>query len=104
MNRPQKDNLNIPPFLKEDKEGIMVFLYVQPNAAKTCLAGLHNNKLKLRIQAPPVNGAANKACKKFLAKKFKISKNSVILKKGSKSREKIFCLKGVDLTQIMSKI
>jgi len=64
-------------------------VYIQPGAKKTETAGMHDGMIKIRISSPPVEGAANKALIKFISKKLKISKNSVKIASGEKSRNKI---------------
>ncbi len=70
------------------KQGIVLDLYIQPGASTTAFAGIHNNKLKIRLQARAIDGAANKSLCQFLSQEFHVSKSSVILRKGAKSREK----------------
>ncbi len=66
-----------------------ITLYIQPGAKKNEVAGEHDGMVKLRISAPPVEGAANEAVIKFTAQILGLSKSSVKLIKGDKSRIKI---------------
>lgn len=52
--------------------------------------------LKLRVNAPPVEGAANEACRQFLSKLFGIAKGRVKILSGAKSRQKRILLEGLD--------
>lgn len=81
-------------FLRSDREGTLITLHVQPKASKNALAGVHENALKLRLTAPPVEGAANKECVKFLAKLFGVAKSAVEIQQGLKSRHKTVLIKG----------
>lgn len=63
-------------------------VYVQPGAKKTELAGIHDGRPKVRISAPPVEGAANEELVRFVSKQLKISKSSVRLVSGLQSRMK----------------
>lgn len=63
-------------------------LYIQPGAKKTEMSGLHDGKVKIRICAPPVEGAANKALVKFLSKTLGISQSKINIISGEKSRNK----------------
>ncbi len=65
-----------------------ITLYIQPGASKTELNGTHDGIVKLRISAPPVEGAANKAVVEFIAKSLGLSKSSVKIVSGEKSRIK----------------
>jgi len=79
------------PILRH-KDGLVIKVYVQPRAAKNTIAGLHGGALKLRLTAPPVDGAANKMCLQFLAKKLNIPKTALQIESGHSSRTKtILC-------------
>lgn len=68
--------------------GSELTLHVQPGASKNELAGLHGDALKLRIQAPPVEGAANKAVIAFIAERLGIANREIRLLRGDTSRRK----------------
>jgi uncharacterized protein (TIGR00251 family) len=67
---------------------VKITLYVQPGARKTEIAGMHDGHVKLRIKAPPVEGAANKAVVEFVAELLDLPKSAVKLVNGEKSRVK----------------
>jgi uncharacterized protein (TIGR00251 family) len=69
---------------------------VIPNARRTELSGHRDGELVLRLNAPAVEGKANKAAIEFLAKHFGISRSRVMLVSGEKSRHKVFELEGVE--------
>ncbi len=96
--------MRIPPYLKVVPKGIVLNLHVQPRSTRTAFAGLHGSSLKLKVQPPPVDGAANKACQQFLAKLFKVSKSSVVLKSGANSREKAFLIAGISLDYTLARL
>lgn len=74
--------------IKKDKEGYRFSIYVQPRAAKNAVAGIHDQALKIRLTAPPVDGAANKMCLQFLAKQLKVPKSALQIESGHSSRRK----------------
>ena len=94
----------IPPYLKIVPEGIVLSLHVQPKSSHTAFAGLYGSSLKLKVQAPPVDGAANTACQRFLAKQFKVPKSSIVLRSGTSAREKGFLIMGVSLDDALARI
>ncbi|MEA3385408.1 MAG: DUF167 domain-containing protein [Thermodesulfobacteriota bacterium] len=96
--------MKIPPYLKVVPNGIVLNLHVQPKSSRTAFSGLHGLSLKLKVQPPPVDGAANKACQKFLAKQFHISKSSVVLKSGANSRKKAFLIAGISLDYALARL
>ncbi len=61
---------------------------VIPNAKKNEIK-FENNKYKVYITAPAVNGKANKKLTEFLAGHFKVRKSEIFIKIGKKSRHKI---------------
>ena len=73
-------------------------------ASKTELAGLSDDALKIRVAAPPVEGAANEEIIKFLSRLFQVSRSSVEIIKGSQSRKKSIRLYGVSEEAFLSKI
>jgi uncharacterized protein (TIGR00251 family) len=77
----------VEKFYKVEGDKIFLKVRVQPNASKTKIVGLYQGSLKIAVQAPPVEGAANKELIKFFNKKFKIPKTQIELK-GEKSRNK----------------
>lgn len=87
--------------IREDKQGVVFKIKVQPRAAKNQLAGLLGDALKVRITAPPVEGEANEACRVFLAKTFRVPKGSVELVAGHGGRNKLIRVYGVDKSTAM---
>lgn len=111
MNKDRKKPINsiyspahLPFYLKPASEGTIINVRVQPGARKTTWAGVHSQELKLMVQAPPVEGAANQSCLSFLARWFGLKRSEVVLLKGGKSRSKVFLLKGLHLGKCLSLI
>ena len=61
----RKDQMLI---IREHPNGIVFKVFVQPRSSKNKIVGIHGDALKVKVTAPPVAGAANKVCLKFLAK------------------------------------
>ena len=61
---------------------------MQPGARRTGVAGLHGERLKIRLAARAVEGAANAALIDFLADKLGVRKNDVKIESGERSRQK----------------
>jgi hypothetical protein len=70
-------------------QGYILRLKVSPGAARTEVAGLHGDRLKVRVAAPPEKGAANEALLAFLARRLGVAKQAVSLTFGAASREKV---------------
>jgi uncharacterized protein len=70
---------------------LKIQIQVQPRSSKVQWGNLVRDEwVQLKVTAPPVNGAANKACVKFISGEFKAAKSNVTILKGEKSRYKIF--------------
>ncbi|EEZ95781.1 conserved hypothetical protein [Legionella longbeachae D-4968] len=70
-----------------------MYLYVQPGAKKSEIVGMHEGVLKIRLNAPPIEGRANKELLKYVAQLFKVPPSQVVLKRGDKSRHKVLLVK-----------
>lgn len=73
-------------------DNLKLLIYVQPGAKSTQIVGIHDGALKIRLNAPPVDGRANDALQKFLAKQFNVSIKNVQLITGEKNRRKQFLI------------
>ena len=74
--------------MREHPEGMVFKVFVQPRSSKNKIVGAHGDALKLKVTAPPVAGAANKMCLKFLAKSLSLSHSLLEIITGHNSRTK----------------
>ncbi|MBF0621882.1 MAG: YggU family protein [Magnetococcales bacterium] len=78
---------------------LILSLRVQPKASRNRVMGLYGeDRLKLAITAPPVDGAANKAVCQFLAKQLGVAKSAASVIQGQTSRQKRVQIVGIDRT------
>lgn len=85
-----------------DKEnGVELFLHCQPGAKKTEVKGVHGDRLKIRLAAPPVEGRANEALIAWLSKTLGIPSSRIELLSGDTGRQKRVRLLGVNLPQVL---
>ncbi|MES2306222.1 MAG: DUF167 domain-containing protein [Gemmatimonadota bacterium] len=75
--------------------GVRLTVHAQPGAARSEIAGVHGDAIKVRLAAPPVDGKANEALLRFLAELFGIPLRQVTLVRGMASRTKVIDLVGV---------
>jgi uncharacterized protein (TIGR00251 family) len=73
---------------RQGTDSFTLNLHVQPGAKQTTVAGLHGGALKIRLAAQPIEGRANEALLRFLAKFFEVPLRNVTLKQGEQSRHK----------------
>jgi uncharacterized protein len=80
------------PFFKKTADGISLTVYVQPRSSKNMIVGIHGEAIKVKLKAPPVDGAANKMCVQFLAKALSLPKSALEILSGHSARTKrILC-------------
>lgn len=92
------------PCLRQTDAGVEIFLYIQPRASRNKVVGLQGEELKVALTAPPVDGAANNACRAFIAKFFKLPKTKVSFVSGETSRHKRLLLEEAELATIMQQL
>jgi uncharacterized protein (TIGR00251 family) len=68
---------------------------IQPRASKNGVSRMQDGSLKIRLTAPPVDGAANEALVKFLSDTLSVSKSQVEIVSGHTSREKRIKINGM---------
>jgi uncharacterized protein (TIGR00251 family) len=88
--------------IRETAEGLEVPLHVQPRARRTELGGIHNGALKLKVLAPPVDDAANRAVVKFFSELMGIPRSRIQIIAGLKSRDKVLRITGASLRKLQA--
>jgi uncharacterized protein (TIGR00251 family) len=69
---------------------------VQPRSSKNEIAGERDGVLSVRVTAPPVEGKANDAVRRLLAKRLGVAPGRVSVVRGATGRDKIVEIDGVD--------
>jgi uncharacterized protein (TIGR00251 family) len=86
-----------------EKDGTISFsVRVQPRASRDEIAGEHQDGLKIRLTAPPVDDRANEALRKLLAARLKVPLAAVRIASGERSRTKRVEVRGVTVAMIRS--
>lgn len=75
-------------FARRDGEDLLVAVYVQPRASRDEIAGPYGDALRIRVAAPPVDGAANEALCRFVAGLCGVAKSAVQVDSGESGRRK----------------
>ena len=65
---------------------------------------MHGDALKIRVKAPPVDGAANAELLRFLAKQLGVSRSAVVLARGDSSRSKQLTVDGLTTRQALTRL
>ena len=84
--------------------GVRLRLRVQPRASRTEVAGPQGDLLKVRLAAPPVDGAANEALVRFLAEALGVPRGAVRLVAGETSRTKVVEVAGVGVAEARRRL
>lgn len=80
-------------YFKERPDGIIFKIHVQPRSSKNMVTGVLGDALKIKLMAPPVDGAANGMCIKYLAKCLSVSVSSLEIISGHTGKTKYIHLK-----------
>jgi uncharacterized protein (TIGR00251 family) len=77
---------------------------VVPRSSKEGVAGFEGGVLRIRLNAPPVEGKANEALVRFLSKALGVSKGSISLVAGEKGRNKIVRVDGITREALLAAL
>ena len=77
-----------------------VALHIVPRARETAVAGTHGDAVKIRVAAPPVDGAANAELVRFLAAHLKVAAARVSIVGGAGGRRKNVQVEGMGAAEI----
>jgi uncharacterized protein len=70
-------------------------VHVIPNAKIDKVVGEHGDAIKIKLRAPAVEGKANTALRRFLAKTLRVPQRAIVLEQGEKSRDKVIRIDGL---------
>jgi uncharacterized protein (TIGR00251 family) len=79
---------DLPVWARWQSAALLLQLHVQPGARHTAVVGVHGQRLKIALHAPPVDGKANAELLRFLATLLSVRRAAVRLAAGTASREK----------------
>ena len=84
----------------EKDRGLTFTVRIVPRASRSEIAGEYNGALRIRIAAPPVEGAANRELIRLLARMFNLPQNAVAIISGAGSKSKIVRIAGADSAKL----
>jgi uncharacterized protein len=85
------------------RDGHLIFnVKVVPRASRSELVGEQDGTLRVRIAAPPVDGAANEELKRLLAKVLDVKPGSVTIVSGQASRKKRIAVRGITARELLA--
>jgi uncharacterized protein len=80
---------------KKIKDGILIRVRVEPRSSKRSISGVMGDVVKVKLTAPPVDGAANEQLIEVLAETFGLRKSGIKIVKGLSSKNKVVEITGV---------
>jgi uncharacterized protein len=90
--------------LRESKKGLTFDIQVIPHASRAEIVCVQDGAFKIKVTAPPVEGAANEACIKLLAGELGLKKSQMEISSGTKSRRKSVMVKNINKMELELKI
>lgn len=77
---------------------------VVPRASHNEIAGVQGEAIRVRLTAPPVEGAANKALVRFLAETLKVPERDIEIVAGHKGRQKVVRVSGLPAHELEARL
>ncbi len=93
----------LPP-ISPTSEGVRLRLRIQPRASSEEVAGIAGDAIRLRLRAPPVEGAANEALVRFLAARLGVARSAIALEAGHSGRNKLVTVAGVTAEEVARRL
>jgi hypothetical protein len=90
MDKSSQEKLNI----KKIHNGIKFQIKLIPNSSRCEILGISEGILKIKIDAPPIEGRANEKIIKFLSEILRIPKSKISIISGEKSKTKLIFVEG----------
>jgi uncharacterized protein len=90
--------------IERTRTGVVLDVRVVPRAGKSGIAGLRDDAVLVRLNAPPVEGAANAELIEVLADAFDVPKRAIAIVSGDRSRQKRVRIDGVSLAHAASRL
>jgi hypothetical protein len=82
----------------------IVRFHVVPNAKSDVVVGQHGDTIKIKLRAPPVEGKANAALRRFLSEELKIPEHAIALERGRTSRHKLMRIRGLTEEEVRGRL
>ena len=91
-------------YLTTNEAGICLAVKLLPRAAKNEIGPELGNELKIKVTAPPVDGAANLALVHFLAETLGCPRSAVQIVRGQASRHKTVAIAGIGVAEALARL
>lgn len=91
-------------WIRETTKGLLLPVRAVPRASKNEIQGVHGDALKVRLQAPPVEGKANQALIRFLSDALDIPRSQFSIASGETGRNKAVLITGLSKEDLVHRI
>lgn len=99
---PINNKLKMEIPFKKTKEGITIWVKVQPRSSKKGISGVSGEALRVRLTSPPVDNAANEQLIEVLSVELGVKKSAISILRGQSSRDKLVEIRGIAGLQLYS--
>ena len=93
-----------PEWLQTSGDDLRLEVIVAPRASRTRIMGIHDNRLKIQLAAPPAEGQANKALVRFVSELLDVPSAQVEIVGGASSTRKSLRLYGVPVHHALLRL
>jgi hypothetical protein len=94
----------VKPRATSRPEPVLVKLRVQPRASRDEIVGWQDGTLRVRVTAPPVEGEANRAVARLLARALGLAPSAVLVARGERGRDKLVKITGLGEDDVRSRL
>ena len=88
----------------ETSDGITFNVKIIPRAKRNEIVGIEGDALKIRLNAPPVDGRANEALVKFLAEELGVPRANIEIVRGETSRHKVVRVTKLKIAELRQRL
>lgn len=94
----------VPALVRQHGNAVRITVRVQPRASRSAIEGVHDGAWRDRVQAAPVNGAANDAVRDLLAEWLRTSRRQIRLISGASGRIKVIEIDGIPAGTVQARL
>jgi len=90
--------------IAETNDSVTFAVRLAPRSSRNQIVGVEGGALKIKLTAPPVEGAANAALIEFVAERLDVRRSAVSIVSGDKSRNKLVRVSGLTRAQVLERM
>jgi len=90
--------------LRQRKNGITLECRISPRAGQNAIRGVRDGALSIALNAPPIEGRANKALIEFISRLLHVPRSHIEIIKGQRGRQKTLFIQDVSKDSVMKNI